>query len=138
MKKMRKLSQSKFSWNKKKALFCIFIKLLTVDCNYVTDETQVYVSKIIGFVAFYVLNDNSIQGFFLFSFLQRYSLQFGYHDLLRITFYVQLSGSGKCPSADECPESSLLLQDIGIGVSERPPVDGEDEVEVVGEKVTGR
>lgn len=68
MKKMRKLSQSKFSWNKKKALFCIFIKLLTVDCNYVTDETQVYVSKIIGFVAFYVLNDNSIQGFFLFSF----------------------------------------------------------------------
>ena len=47
----------------KKALFCIFIKLLTVDLNYVTDETQVYVSKIIGIVAFYVLNDNPFKVF---------------------------------------------------------------------------
>jgi len=31
----------------------------------------------------------------------------------------QLSGSGSWPSADEWPESSLLLQDIGTGVSER-------------------
>jgi hypothetical protein len=63
MKKMRKLSQSKFSWNKKKGIFCIFIKLLTVDLNYVTDETQVYVSRIIGIVAFYVLNDNPLKVF---------------------------------------------------------------------------
>ena len=50
----------------------------------------------------------------------------------------QLSGSGSWPSADEWPESSLLLQDIGTGVSERAEsatgllLDRED-----GEKVMG-
>lgn len=53
----------------------------------------------------------------------------------------QLSGSGSWPSADEWPESSLLLQDMGTGVSDRAEsATGlllEREEEEDGEKVMG-
>ena len=51
-----------------------------------------------------------------------------------------MSGSG-CPSADECPESSLLEHDIGSGVSDRSesPADEllTDELPDEGENTTG-